>query len=701
MDPGPLQDLGEIALTDRAVIDALHRAVIVTNCDGEILLWNLAAAELYGWSEEEVLGRSIVDVVVPQRERVVAGDILSSVSSGDSWRGDFTVQRRNGEAVRVFVVDQPIIDRHGNVVAIVGVSEDVTEQRQLQQRAEDLSAHLALALEAGELGTWRWNMRTGETDWDPKVEQLFGLAPGTFDGTFEMYVSLLHPEDAPMVLTTVEEAVKTKGSYVVDHRVVWADGTVHWLQGKGRAMLDDAGEVIGTIGCVADVTTQMQATLEREALTAAALAAAENERVSRERLEFLGLINDALSVATTRAEVMRNVTRAAVPRLGDWCSIFVLPERGSVIPDVETAHVDPAMIAYAKELHERFPYDPAATTGIPAVIRSGRSEFYPEIDDEVIDHAEATEEAREVVHALALRSAIAVPLVKKGRVLGAIQFINVESSRRYTPDDVALAHAAAARIASSLEYLRLNEHQRMIATTLQASLLPRTLPDIKGLDIAVRYWATGEGIDVGGDFYDVFEIEGGWAVVMGDVCGTGPAAAALTGLARHTIRAAAWHGADHADVLRNVNNAIFQSGHSTFCTALYGTLAHSPGGFTFEMAAGGHPLPIIRRAGGGIEIAGEPGTLLGAFAESQSVTVSVELRPGDTMLLYTDGVTDVRPPHDVSDDALCDIVEEASAAAFTAAEVADQLGRELSAILPLAERNDDIALLVVRVDGAG
>src|SRR5438128_4410423 len=320
MNPGPLPDLGDTALTDRAVIDAFHRAVIVTNREGEILLWNLAAEELYGWSEQEVLGRSIVDVVVPKRERDAAGDILSDVASGSPWRGDFTVERRGGKTVRVFVVDQPIVDEDGNVVAVVGTSEDVTEQRRLEQRAEDLAAHLSLALEAGGLGTWRWDMRSGETDWDTKVEQLFGLGPGEFDGTFETYVSLLHPEDASTVLGAVDKAVEAKGSYVVDHRVVWPDGTVHWLQGKGRVMLDDAGEAIGAIGCVADVTEQMRTMLEREALTAAALEAAENEKVSRERLEFLGQINDALSVATTRAEVMRNVTRVAVPRPGDWCA---------------------------------------------------------------------------------------------------------------------------------------------------------------------------------------------------------------------------------------------------------------------------------------------------------------------------------------------------------------------------------------------
>src|SRR5436190_11725747 len=263
--------------TERAVIDALHRSVIVTGLEGEVLLWNRAAEELYGWSEQEVLGRPILEVLVPEQTREIAESIFAILASGQAWRGDFTVQRRDGQSIRIHAVDRPVLDEEGKLVAIVGVSEDVTEQRSLEQRAEDLAARLAVALEAGGLGTWRWNLRTGQTDWDTKVEQLFGLGPGEFDGTYETYVSLLHPEDAPEVLATVQEAVATKSSYVVDHRVVWPDGSVHWLQGKGRAVVDDDGEVLGTIGCVADVTEQMNALLERERLTAAALEAADNE----------------------------------------------------------------------------------------------------------------------------------------------------------------------------------------------------------------------------------------------------------------------------------------------------------------------------------------------------------------------------------------------------------------------------------------
>ena len=679
------------------MLDALTRAVIVTRPDGEIVLWNRAAERLYGWPEHEVLGRAIVDVLVPVPARDEAVGVLSAVAAGTTWRGDFTVTDRNGDPIRVYAIDRPVLDAAGEIVGVVGVSEDVTAQRLLEQRAEDLAERLALALDAGGFGTWRWDMATGVVEWDSKLEQLYGLHPGEFDGTYEAYLALLHPDDVEATVETVREATRTKSSYVVEHRVVWPDGSVHWVQGKGTVTLDAAGEVTGTIGCSADVTEAMQLAFERERSHARAVAAAETERLSRERLQFLGAINDALSRSNDQREVMRNVTAVAVPQLGDWCTIFVLPESGGTIPEVEIAHVDPEMVAYAYELQREFPYDPEATTGVPEVIRSGRSEFYPEIDEAVLRAADTTDDVRDVVRALALRSVITVPLVKRGRVLGAMQFVYSRSSRAYTEADLALAQAVAARIASTITNIRLVEHQRMIATTLQASLLPESLPTIPGLEVAVRYWAAGEGTAVGGDFYDVFALDDGWAVVIGDVCGTGPKAASLTGLVRHTIRALAWQHASHEEVLKQVNEAVLRSGRATFCTALFATLTRTQSGFRFEMASGGHPLPIVHRARGGTETVGRPGTLLGAYPDSKSFTISTDLEPGDAVVLYTDGITDVRPPHDLATDALEGLVGRAAHAAESATDVVESVGRELSAILPIAQRDDDIAILALKV----
>jgi serine phosphatase RsbU (regulator of sigma subunit) len=288
-------------------------------------------------------------------------------------------------------------------------------------------------------------------------------------------------------------------------------------------------------------------------------------------------------------------------------------------------------------------------------------------------------------------------LRKHDRIIGAMQFVNTVGSREFTEDDLALARATASRVASSLENIRLSEGQRTIARTLQASLLPDSLPEVPGVDIGVRYWASGEGTEVGGDFYDVFDVEDGHAIVIGDVCGTGPLAASMTSLARHTIRAAAWQGADHTDVLRQLNNAMLRSGRATFCTVAYATVTQHRGGRRFEFASAGHPLPILVRDGEPPRTIGKPGTLLGAFEGTSSTVTAVELEPGDTIVLHTDGATDVRPPYGLSNEALLDIVAGACSNVASADDVVERIGARLSEVLEVGRRNDDIALLALRV----
>jgi PAS domain S-box-containing protein len=678
------------------ILDALARAIIVTEPDGRILVWNHQAEQLYGWAEEEVRGRQVADVLVEVGDRDAAASILEAVPAGNVWEGDCVVLRRNGEPVRVWVRGAPVLDGSGRVRAIVASSEDVSERRLLEQQAADLTEHLRLALDAGGLGTFRRDLETGVMEWDARMHELFGLDPSGQPGPFEARLALIHPDDREQMLRVIDEAVAQRSSYGVGYRVLRPDGTVRWLAGSGRVTVDADGRPTGTIGCARDVTDEIEAEEERARATAEALAAAEAERIHRERLEFLARINDALAAATTRQEVMANVGRAAVPRLGDWCSVFVLVP-GSDVPEVETAHLDPAMVAYAKELQQRFPYDPAATSGMAKVIRTGEMEVYRTLDEAAIGLLDASDEERDIVRDLELWSSIAVPLVKNGRIIGGLQLVMTRSRRNYTEEDVTLVEAVAARVGSSLENMRLSEEQRSIASTLQASLLPVDLPAIGGVQTSVRYWASGEGVEVGGDFYDVFRISPGrWGVVVGDVCGKGPRAAAITGMARHTIASAAWHGDEPATVLENLNRAILERHPESFCTAVYGTLDARPGGSRLTFACGGHPLPIAVRADGTVETIGSYGMLIGAFDQLGLVTTIADFGPGDTLVLYTDGVTDVPPPNGITGEEFTRLVATASVQTATAEELADHLQEELASILAIEERDDDIALLILR-----
>jgi serine phosphatase RsbU (regulator of sigma subunit) len=239
---------------------------------------------------------------------------------------------------------------------------------------------------------------------------------------------------------------------------------------------------------------------------------------------------------------------------------------------------------------------------------------------------------------------IGVLLRSAGRALGTLEVAD-EPGREFTPRDEAilaqLGQVASVAIAKTEAYTR----ERHIAQVLQRSLIPAALPAIPGFAAAVRFIAAGEGIEVGGDFYDLFGIvDGGVAALIGDVCGKGPEAASVTALARHTLRAAAVYERRPSAVLALLHRALREArSDGRFCTVAYGELRPADGGgAVMRLACGGHPLPLVLREDGTVEPVGKLGTLLGADVEPVLSDVEVQLGEGDLLVLYTDGVTEVR-----------------------------------------------------------
>jgi PAS domain S-box-containing protein len=687
------------------VLDALPYAVVIADLQGTILAWNSVAQRTYSMSADQAVGRSIL-------EFFSAGDsedvrhIVDLVLAGETWSGAVPVSMPDRTTDWAYAWVAPLRDDNGAVVGIVGAADETqSELRVLQRKASDLGEHLVLALAAGELGTWRWDMASGKTEWDTTLERVFGLQAGEFDGRFESWVALIHPDDVTDTLATLERAVAEKSGYEVEHRVLWPDGSVHWVQGRGTVTLDRDGNGTGTIGCASEITARKLLELDAARRADQAEEAARRERLQRERLEFLGDLNRVAAGARDFRSLMRAVTAAAVPQLGDWCTLHFLPEPGAAL-QTEVAHSDPAKVEWAVALRQKYPFDPDGPRGVPAVIRTGRLEFLREVNQEFIDAAideagvsDLREELLDLIEKLHLTSVITVPLNTKRRTIGAIQFVSAESGRVYDHDDVALAQAAAGRIAEALENVWLTEQHRSIATKLQAALLPPRLPAIDGLSVAARYWAAGEVSEVGGDFYDVFPIDDHqWAFVIGDVCGTGPDAAAVTAIARHTIRAAATHGSSPSEVLRWLNDALHAGHRDLFCTVAYLTLEKADDGrWAYTTTAAGHPLPLRISPDGMTTAIGVPGTLVGAVEAISVTTTTGELTTGDTVVLYTDGVTDVSPPHGLDPAALTGIVRKATEGGGSAEDVAGRLGDAIEDLLPIIERNDDVALLVLRV----
>ena len=181
-----------------------------------------------------------------------------------------------------------------------------------------------------------------------------------------------------------------------------------------------------------------------------------------------------------------------------------------------------------------------------------------------------------------------------------------------------------------------------LAMTLQQTLIPLTPPQIPDLDVGARYRPAGAGDEVGGDFYDVFQVSDGWAVTIGDVCGKGAEAAVVTSLVRHTLRAAAMQHDDPCGQLAMLDEVLQAYDTDRFCTVLVLRLCRTDTGWEAVVSSGGHPLPLLRQAEGGIQAVGVPGSLIGVLPEPDLQDTKVELRPGDSLVLYTDGVPEGR-----------------------------------------------------------
>jgi hypothetical protein len=240
-------------------------------------------------------------------------------------------------------------------------------------------------------------------------------------------------------------------------------------------------------------------------------------------------------------------------------------------------------------------------------------------------------------------SRLSVSLQAQGRELGSLEVVD-RPEREFTARDDAVLTQLGQLTAGAVAKARLYMRERTIARTLQRSLRPGALPPVPGLAAAVRFNAAGEGVELGGDFYDLFHArDGGWAALIGDIQGKGPEAAAVTALARHTLRAAAAYEHRPSGILTLLHRELReQVADGRFCTVAYAHMQIVPGHVRLELACGGHPLPLVVHPDGSVDEVGRLGTLLGSDADPLLADVAIELTEGDVIVFYTDGVTEVR-----------------------------------------------------------
>jgi PAS domain S-box-containing protein len=671
----------------RAVLDSALDAVITMDHEGCVVEFNHAAERLFGHPEDSAVGQEMATLVIPAslRDRHRAG-LRRYLETGESRiigrRVELTGLGADGEEFPAEIAVNRIPG--SDPPMFTGTIRDITARRQAEQEREEARGQLeailrgladAVTAQAPDGRLLFANDAAAATLGFESPDALMEAPLATILDRFDILDEDGRPFPVEALPGRRALAGEDGAESVVRFRVR-ETGEERWSAVKATPIRDQHGEVSMAINVIEDITTHKRAELSQR---------------------FLARSGEVLASSLDADELLVEVANLVVPEVADWCSVDVATESGA-LERKALAHVDPEVLQRAIDLSKRYPPNPHAPAGIYQVARSGQAELYPEIPDELLREGAVDDEHYRGLTELGMRSVIIVPMTTHGRTLGTLTFVSARSGRRFDEQDVELAQELARRCATAIDNARLYMDRSYIARTLQQSLLPVELPDIPGVEVAARFRPTGEGNEVGGDFYDMFETGNrGWAVVMGDVCGKGPDAAAVTALARYTLRAAAMRERLPSRSLSVLNEALLrQRDDRRFCTVAYAYIEKLDHGARAGISTGGHPLPLLLRTDGSVEPVGSPGTLLGVVPDPDLEDRAVTLEPGDVLVFYTDGVIESRVgSHGVLDERR--LTELVATCAGSGADAIAAKVEEAAVLSQDGRPKDDIAVLVLRV----
>ena len=421
-----------------AIVNHSPAIIFVKDLDGRYLLVNRQYEEFAGAMgiPGPYLGKTDAELVPKElAERFRADDLevlRTKTAKTFEERGMLGGRMRIGISTKF-----PLLNEQGEAYALCGINLDVTERVLAIEAMRESEERLRLALEAGRMGVWDWNMRTNEIRWSDNLEAVHGLPPGGFEGTFEAFQKLIHPEDRAMVHAAIQESIGKKDAYDIEFRNLWPDGTVHWMAGKGKVFIE-GDQPVRMIGIGMDITQRKR-----------------NEQDT----QFLADASASLAALVDFASTLQRLARLAVPSFADWCTVDMADDKGD-LKRVAVAHVDPNKVELAHELHRKYPPDPKSDDGTWRILRTGKSEIVSDITDEMLAASVKDAELLGIMRELGLRSYMGVPLAVRGNVLGVITFIAAESGRRYEESDLLVAEDLAHRAAVAIDNARLYQEVR-------------------------------------------------------------------------------------------------------------------------------------------------------------------------------------------------------------------------------------------------
>ncbi|MEU6139836.1 SpoIIE family protein phosphatase [Streptomyces sp. NPDC047081] len=677
---------GQEPVRPSGLLDVLGVASVVLDARGHVVLWSPQAEELFGYPAQEALGQYAARIMVHEEHLDLVVKLFADVMlTGQSWAGAFPIRRKDGTTRLVEFRNMRLLDDHGDVYAL-GLCADRSTVRRLE-RDVALSTQVITQSPVG-LAVFDTDLRYVSVN--PALEPLNGVPAGEHIGRSVREVLPLLDVDA---IETAMRRVLETGRPVVDRKTVgWTPAAPEderaWLISLYR--LEDAtGTVLGLAGSVVDVTEQHRAGIEAEA--------------ARRRLALIADASARIGTTLELDRTARELADVAVPELADIAAVDLLEAvvegRRSSLGPSESAVIR-ALAVEADDAPEALraadPPGQVARYGpdrlVTECVRTGRPVMVAEVRPADLPRIARSPEAAELLAEAGVHSYLAVPLIARGEVLGALDLKRTRNPVPFGEDDLLLARELAARAAVQIDNARWYQNARDTALTLQRSLLPSHPPVTGGLEVASRYQPAGATSEVGGDWFDVIPLDDGkTALVVGDVMGSGINAAATMGRLRTATNTLASLDLDPARLLEHLDRITDGLDHS-IATCVYAV--HDPELRQCRIANAGHLPPARLRAGRPPELLELPtGAPLGVGGVAFSTT-TVDLEPGDRLVFYTDGLVETRQhPLDERLDALLALLDGPDR---PLEEVCDLLLRTLHQ----PDNSDDVALLIARVQKA-
>ncbi|AKN68529.1 hypothetical protein QR97_00685 [Streptomyces sp. PBH53] len=713
-------------------------AVLQVDRKGSISAWNEDAEELFGYPAGAVIGKPLTELAAwPHTPGTGTG--IAEALQLSRWEGTYGIRGADGRVAQVYASHLRVRDTGGEPSTVCLLVRD--HERAVLQTPSRVPAGDQTSSSDGQ-------------STDPFEVFIGSPAPDDLDGllqrTVERARDMLDGDSAFLLLATDDETeleVRAStglpsarqrfarvpveagpGRYgsarmpAVHDDLAAVPGAVPLLAGTGMRSvvtvpLKVEGRLTGSLGVAAEApgrysneeALRLQFAADRIALAVESARLGELERLRRGSLSFLVEASDLLAGTLDRDQTLALMAQMTVPTLATWCAVYTIADQASDPYLSYVLHEDEELIDGIKSLLSKIPPpDPVPTPGARVWTAPGEVAHQAALRSSMRSLGLAGGPTHRVASGigptLATASAVGgetvvLPLVARNRVIGMLT-LGKPTDEHFRQEILELAEDLSRRAALALDNARLYSERTAISQSLQRSLLPPGLPQIDGVEVEVIYRAAGEGNEVGGDFYDLFPIgNGAYGFAIGDVCGTGPNAAAVTGLARHALRLLAREGLSGPAVLERLNSAILDEGdRSRFLTLLYGELRpQEDGSAELKVVCAGHPLPLRLRQDGTVVAAAEPQPLLGVIEDLELYEETVTLDPGDVLLCVTDGVTERREgTRMLGDDGLADVLTTCTG--LTAGAVAARIMRAVERFASDAP-SDDMAILAMRVPG--